>query len=109
VVVLQATAQNFGENPNKIWDLIHRDNNNDPPDRDKQIEMFDTPTHKTTNGVRVNSRNPVMGFLNATNHDGSKKYPLTLRTKSFVSKILFTATGSNSKAPRTAGAEFLAG
>lgn len=88
VVVLQATAQGFGEDPNKIWDLLHCNINNDSPDRDQQTGIFETPTHKTTIGVRVDARNPVIAVLNATNHDGSKKYPLTLRTESFVTMIL---------------------
>ena len=48
-------------------------------------------------------------IANSTNPDGSKKYPLTLRLESFVTKILFNTTGENSKTPQATGVEFLAG
>jgi choline dehydrogenase len=66
VEVLQAAAQGSGEDPNRIWDLLHRDINNDGPDRDQQTGIFETPTHKTTTGVRVDARNAVIEVLNAT-------------------------------------------
>ena len=109
ITVLQATAKEFGEDPTKIWDYLHRDINNDSPDKDQQTGIFEAPAHKTTSGVRVDARNPIIAVLNSTNPDGSKKYPLTLRLESFVTKVLFNTTGENSKTPRAAGVEFLAG
>jgi len=109
ITVLQATAKEFGEDPTKIWDYLHRDINNDDPDKDQQTGIFEAPAHKTTGGVRVDARNPVIAVLNSTNPDGSRKYPLTLRLESFVTKILFNTIGENSKTPRATGVEFLAG
>jgi choline dehydrogenase len=44
------------------------------------VGIFEAPTHMTTTGHRVDARNPVIAVLNTTNPDGSKMYPLTLRT-----------------------------
>jgi choline dehydrogenase len=109
LALLQATAARFGEDPTQIWNLLHRDVSNASPDRDQQVGIFEAPTHMSTIGHRVDARNPVIAVLNATNSDGSKRYPLTLRTESFVTKILLNTTGSNSKTPQATGVEFLAG
>jgi choline dehydrogenase len=110
LALLQATAAGFGEDPGQIWNFLHRDINNASPDRDQQVGIFGNPTHMTTAGHRVDARSPVVAVLNATNPDGSRKYPLSLRTESFVTKIIFGPMGpSSNKTPRAIGVEFLAG
>jgi choline dehydrogenase len=44
LALLQATAAEFGEDPTRIWNLLHRDINNASPDRDQQVGIFEAPT-----------------------------------------------------------------
>lgn len=108
-VVLKATANEFGQDPNQIFELIQADINNDSPNRDQQTGIFGFPAHRDLEGRRVSARKAVVEVLNATNHDGSKKYNLTLGTNSFVTKVLFDTAGKNAKIPQAIGVEYLAG
>ena len=47
--------------------------------------------------------------LGTKNRDGSKKYDLTLKVHSLVTKVLFDTTGKNRELPRATGVEFLVG
>ncbi|EPE33453.1 FAD/NAD(P)-binding protein [Glarea lozoyensis ATCC 20868] len=98
--VLSAAAKVFGQDPDKLYDLITRDLNNNDTNRDYQEGLFGFPAHRNPMGRRVSSRDVVIDTLNA------KKYPLTLGLHSFVTKVLFD---TKSKKPRATGVEYLAG
>ncbi|PQE19362.1 GMC oxidoreductase protein [Rutstroemia sp. NJR-2017a BVV2] len=108
-IALRATAQQLGEDPDKLFDITQRDINNANPNRDTEPGMYGMPTHRTPSGRRVSARNPVVNVLNATKSNGQKKYKLTLRTESFVTKILFDTKKGKNSVPQATGVEFLAG
>jgi choline dehydrogenase len=97
----------MGQDPSALPSLVTGDLNNNSPNRDQQVGISGFPTHQSPLGVRVSARNPVMAVLNATNADGSKKYPLTLSLQSFVTKVLFNTT--EGKKPKATGVEYLLG
>lgn len=94
-VVLQAAAALAGQNAtgSKIFDLVTRDLNSNDTDRDQQTGVFAFPAHRDPMGRRVSASNPALSTLNATNADGSKKYPLTVSYHSLATKILSTPKG----------------
>ncbi|CAH0002408.1 unnamed protein product [Clonostachys byssicola] len=55
---------------------------------------------------RSGTRTYVVDTLNAKNPDGSKKYPLTLSTRSLATRVLLDQQG---KVPRANGVEYLVG
>jgi len=66
-----------------------------------QIPLFTNDSH------RIGSREFVVSVLNAVNADGSKKYPLHVRTNCLATKILFSTSAS--EPPKATGVEFLDG
>jgi choline dehydrogenase len=108
-VVLQAAATLMGQNGtgSKIFDLVTRDLNNNDTDHDQQTGIFAFPAHRDPIGRRVSAANPVLSTLNATNVDGSKKYPLTISYHSLATKIVFNTTGLAK--PRAVGLQYLVG
>ncbi|KKY27867.1 putative choline dehydrogenase [Phaeomoniella chlamydospora] len=57
---------------------------------------------------RSSPRNYLVATANARNPDGSKKFPLHIRTGCFATKIMFDETDDNEN-PRAIGVEFLEG
>jgi choline dehydrogenase len=108
-VVLQAAATLSGQNAteSRIFDLVQRDLNNNDTDRDQQTGVFAFPAHRDPTGRRVSAANPVLSTLNATNADGSKKYPLTVSYHSLATKIVFHTEGSAK--PQAVGLQYLVG
>lgn len=102
-VLLEAVAQQSGQDPNKIFDYIHRDLNNADPDRDQQTGIFGFPAHRDESGRRVSARNPIVAAANVVN---SK---LSLKLTSLVTKVLFDTTGFNKFRPKAIGVEYLYG
>jgi choline dehydrogenase len=98
-VVLSSIASAFNEDPNSIFTLIHRDLNNDSPDRDLQTGIFGFPAHRTPSGRRVSARNAIVDTLNKTSK-------LTLSMESLATKILFNTSG---EIPQAIGVEYLSG
>ncbi|KAL3421392.1 choline dehydrogenase (GMC oxidoreductase) [Phlyctema vagabunda] len=80
------------------------DMNTDYPDRDSTESLYQVQM-SVQDGVRVSPRDFLLSTANAVNADGSKKYPLTIRTNSFVTKIRF----SEDEVPRALGVDFLDG
>jgi choline dehydrogenase len=107
--VLKAAAKQFGQDPEKLFDLIRRDLNSDDADRDKQQGLFGFPAHRDPMGRRVSARTVVVNTLNATDSKGAKKYPLTLSIHSFVTKVLFDTKSKNSTKPKATGVEYIEG
>jgi choline dehydrogenase len=99
-IVLEATAKQFGQDSNQLFQLIQADLNNDNPGRDVETGVFGFPAHRDLKGRRSSARNPIAAVVNATNPDGSKKYKLNLSLNSLATKILFDTSGRSDKAPR---------
>ncbi|APA14225.1 hypothetical protein SS1G_11988 [Sclerotinia sclerotiorum 1980 UF-70] len=92
-----STAEGFNQ-------LVNLDPNNPLPTRDNTTGLYQIPIAvdgRTRNGAR----NFILETLNAVNTDGSKKYGLTLKLNTFVTKIRF----SNDTTPRALGVDFLEG
>ncbi|KAH7324019.1 GMC oxidoreductase-like protein [Rhexocercosporidium sp. MPI-PUGE-AT-0058] len=106
--VLQTTAELFGQDSTDIVKLLMNDTdlNNNAPNRDQQVGLFGLPRHSDVRGRRVSARNAVVNVWNATNPNGSKKYPLTVSLRSFATKILFDQSGYT---PRATGIEYVVG
>jgi choline dehydrogenase len=94
--VLQATANSLGQNPANLSNILtYSDLNNNDADHDQQVGIFGCPAHRTVDGRRVSSRTLVVNAWNATNPDGSKKYPkFDVRLHAFATKILFDTSGN---------------
>ncbi|RDW58571.1 GMC family oxidoreductase [Aspergillus mulundensis] len=60
----------------------------------------------TKHGRRSSPREYLISTANATNSDGSKRYPLTISTHSFATKVLL---GNKGATPKATGVEFLCG
>ncbi|KAI0971256.1 GMC oxidoreductase [Xylaria arbuscula] len=59
-------------------------------------------------GRRSGARNYLVATSNARNRDGTKKYPLHIRTRCFATKLLFAHQSKGSK-PRAIGVEYFEG
>ncbi|KAH8897856.1 choline dehydrogenase [Thozetella sp. PMI_491] len=87
-----------------LADLIAGDANSNSTTRDNTPGYYQIPV--STNGAhRVGARELVVAVRDATNADGSKMYPLDVRTDCFVTKVTF----DNSTTPKATGVEFLDG
>lgn len=102
-VVLKEVARHTGQNPNKLFEHIQRDLNDANPNRDQETGIFGFPAHRDLKGRRVSARNPVVAV------DSSPKYKLTVKTTSFVTKVLFDTTGPKKYRPDAIGVEYLFG
>ncbi|KAA8566427.1 hypothetical protein EYC84_008992 [Monilinia fructicola] len=92
-----ATAEGFNQ-------VVHLDPNSASSTRDNATGLYQIPIAvdgRTRNGAR----NFIVDTVNAVNTDGSKKYKLTLKLNTFVTKIRF----SNESVPRALGVDFLEG
>jgi choline dehydrogenase len=85
--------------------LIAGDANADLPTRDAGDAYYQIPI-STDDAHRNGAREFVVATRDATNSDGSKKYPLDVRLDCFVTKITFDETVTP---PRATGVEFLDG
>jgi choline dehydrogenase len=105
--LLATTAKKLGQMTTDVFAMVQRDLNNNDTDHDQQTGVFGFPAHRNPMSRRVHAGTAVLEALNATNADGSKKYPLTLSLQSLATKILFNATGSAK--PKAIGIEYLWG
>jgi choline dehydrogenase len=85
--------------------LLAGDANADSKLRDTTPGFYQIPL-SSNGGQRTGSREFVVAVRDAKNPDGSKKYPLDVRTDCHVTKILFDRSVSP---PRATGVEFLDG
>ncbi|KAJ5102986.1 hypothetical protein N7532_003515 [Penicillium argentinense] len=84
--------------------LLAGDANRDAKSRDTTPGYYQIPI-ATNGGKRNGPRDFVVAVRDATNDDGSKKYPLDVRTNCHATKVTF----DNSTPPRATGVEFLDG
>jgi choline dehydrogenase len=71
--------------------------------------LFDLPLTMNKRGRRNGARTFVVATANAKNPDGSKKYPLYVKTHSFVTKIVFDENYGNKTTPKAIGVEYVEG
>jgi choline dehydrogenase len=86
---------------------FHPDQNSISPRRDFQQGVFQPTMHMTKDGKRSSVQTYLAATVNAKNSDGSKKYPLDIKTNCLVSKVLFDHSGHGK--PKAVGVEFLEG
>lgn len=96
---------NDTETSNPIQSLLHGDANADTKSRDTTPAYYQIPI-STHNGRRNGPRDFLVRVRDATNDDGSKKYPLDIRMNSQVTKVVFDESADP---PRATGVEFLDG
>ncbi|KAF2009339.1 GMC oxidoreductase [Aaosphaeria arxii CBS 175.79] len=106
--VLTGGAFALGNETNSVINLgtlVAGDANADSETRDTKPAYYQIPL-STNDAHRTGSREFVIDVRDAKNADGSKKYPLDVRTDCYVTKVLFDET---SHPPRATGVEFLDG
>lgn len=84
--------------------LIAGDANADTVLRDTEEAYYQIPL-STRNASRVGPREFILSVRDATYSNGTKKYPLEVRTNSYVTKVVF----DDSTPPRATGVEFVDG
>lgn len=91
-----------------ILDLITGDANNEAELRDVDGGVYQIPV-VTRKGVRNGPREFVLAVRDAKNKDGTKQYPLDVRTSCHVTKVVFDKAKDRDQKPRATGVEFLDG
>ncbi|KAJ4258027.1 hypothetical protein NW762_008165 [Fusarium torreyae] len=84
--------------------LIAGDANANTLARDQGPGYYQIPL-STKDASRIGPRELILSVRDATFENGTKKYPLDVRTNSYVTKVTF----DDSKPPRATGVEFLDG
>ena len=90
---------------NNLDSLLTGDANADTKERDTTDAYYQIPV-STHDGRRNGPRDFIARVRDATNTDGSKKYPLEVRPNCYVTKVTFDEFA---KPPRATGVEFLDG
>lgn len=85
--------------------VLAGDANADSARRDRNGGYFQTPL-SSSHGQRVGAREFIVAVRDAKNPDGSKRYPLDVRTHCHVTKVIVDEAG---REPRATGVEFLDG
>ena len=81
------------------------DANSALPGRDSTQAFYQIPL-SASNGARSTVRDFLLDVANAVNADGSKKYPLDIKTDTYVTKVDFDTTGET---PVATGVSYLEG
>lgn len=96
---------NLTDNIFNLATLLAADANADSELRDTKPGYYQIPV-SSDGGARVGPRELIVAVRDAENDDGSKKYPLDVRTRCHVTKVVFDESGD---VPRATGVEFLDG
>ncbi|KAF1838604.1 alcohol oxidase [Decorospora gaudefroyi] len=107
--VFQAALKLIGRDPTKVLDYITSDPNYLDPKRDQTEGLWSLPFHVTPTWKRFSPRDYILETRNATNANGTRKYPIHLQLESLVTKVLFDKCGGNGTKPRAIGVEYLQG
>ncbi|KAI9376153.1 hypothetical protein BJX61DRAFT_531105 [Aspergillus egyptiacus] len=99
VALQDAASKENGKPP----EVIHDANVVDTHGSEGVCEMV---LSMTKNGRRSSPRDYLVSTANAKNSDGSKRYPLYIRTNSFATRVLMT---KDDPRPKATGVEFLEG
>lgn len=106
--LLSGGAFALGNLTGSVFDLatlLAGDANADSAARDNTPAYYQIPL-STNQAHRTGSREFVVAVRDAVNADGSKAYPLDVRTNCFVTKVTFD---NSTTPPRATGVEFLDG
>lgn len=98
----------LGNHTNAVYNLgtvLAADANRDSKSRDTEPGYYQIPI-ATNVGARNGPRDFLLAVRDAKNLDGSKKYPLDIRTNCHATKVTFDQSVSP---PRASGVEFLDG
>lgn len=95
---------NYTNTITNLASLGASDPNADTRERDTTPGYYQVPM-SANDSVRIGSRDFVVSVRDAKNADGSKAYPLDVRTNCFATKVTF----DSSSPPRATGVEFLDG
>ena len=103
-----------GDAPNDVdnqgvLDLLQRDQNRLDSDRYEKPQLFEIPVHIDAQRRRSGSWSYLRETTDARNADGSDKYPLTIRTNSFVTEVLFDESSETQDTPIAMGVRYLQG
>ncbi|KAL0940616.1 choline dehydrogenase [Colletotrichum truncatum] len=98
--VLTAMANDLGQNPNQLVQLVSRDSNDLNPNRDTTVGIYGFARHARANGQRYSSRDYITEAIN------TRQFPLTLSQNSLATKIIFDTSGGK---PKAKGVEYLVG
>ncbi|CAL5868977.1 uncharacterized protein PFLUO_LOCUS3205 [Penicillium psychrofluorescens] len=96
---------NYSDNLANVVTLLASDPNADTRERDTTSGFYQIPV-SAKDSVRIGSRDFVVSVRDAKTPDGSKAYPLDVRTSCFATKITFDHSVNP---PRATGVEFLDG
>jgi choline dehydrogenase len=88
--------------------LLQGDANAQGTQRDQTQAIYQIPI-ATYKGARNGAREFIVSVATATNSDGSKKYPLDIRTNCFVTKVNFNSPVVKGALPTAYGVNFLDG
>ncbi|CAI4215910.1 unnamed protein product [Parascedosporium putredinis] len=89
--------------------LIAGDANADSVSRDKEPGYYQIPL-STREASRIGPREFILAVRDATYENGTKMYPLDVRTNAFVTKVVFDdGDEEQQQLPRATGVEFLDG
>lgn len=97
-------AKGMGISTEDLPSQLASDINADTPDRDRRQQFASLVSHADEDGFRSSPNN----YIRATIAD-AKKYPLTLKMESLVTKVLFDTAPSLAGAPVAVGVEVLEG
>ncbi|KAF7560563.1 hypothetical protein G7046_g3583 [Stylonectria norvegica] len=89
-----------------ILQLLDVDMNRQDTGRFESNGMYILPMHMDGDRRRSSGQTYLRDTVNELNHDGSQRFPLTIKTSSLASRVLFDKSGTK---PRAIGVEFLAG
>ncbi|KAA8646831.1 hypothetical protein EYZ11_013449 [Aspergillus tanneri] len=106
--VILGGAFALGNRTNTVFNLatlLAADANDGSVARDTQPGYYQVPI-ATQDGRRSGPRDFIIAVRDAKNRDGTKKYPLDVRTDCFVTKVIFD---KSVQPPRATGVEFLDG
>jgi choline dehydrogenase len=107
--MLFGAVDSLGPDTNANYNaLLNGDANAYSVARDQTQAIYQIPI-ATYKGARNGAREFIVSVANAKNADGSKKYPLDVRTNCFVTKVNFNTTGSKGSLPTAIGVNFLDG
>ncbi len=108
VQVLKSMVAGVGNNPADALSMVSRDVNNNSPARDTTQGLFGLPFHGNASWGRFSARDLILATLAAKKPNGQPRYPLTVRTHSLVTRVLFDQPRNGGK-PRATGVEYLRG
>jgi choline dehydrogenase len=89
--------------------LLIEDVNADTPSRDSTEGAYQVPFGMTSASQRNGPRDFIMATANATNPDGSQRYPLTIRTNCLATQLIYAPTTPGQATPTVIGVKFLDG